>query len=176
MVHEIGSGAHAVSMCRAQCRGERLRFSLREKKRHRGDSIPCGQSPMDFESISVAARTQCLAMKERSCATRLFHVHLASRHQAADMETHSMPKASQSIQINAGKATLRNTSTGCLVWWYDSRFGCERFRVQFPQQLFVRYAARLVAPSYFARHAVSGTAMFLRNKSSKSTRRVTATA
>ena len=30
------------------------------KKRHRGDSNPCGQSPMDFESISLAARTQCL--------------------------------------------------------------------------------------------------------------------
>ena len=29
-------------------------------KRHRGDSNPCGQSPMDFESISLAARTQCL--------------------------------------------------------------------------------------------------------------------
>ena len=31
------------------------------RKRHRGDSNPCGQSPMDFESISLAARTQCLA-------------------------------------------------------------------------------------------------------------------
>ena len=28
-------------------------------KRHRGDSNPCGQSPMDFESISLATRTQC---------------------------------------------------------------------------------------------------------------------
>ena len=28
--------------------------------RHRGDSNPCGQSPMDFESISLAARTHCL--------------------------------------------------------------------------------------------------------------------
>ncbi len=26
----------------------------------RGDSNPCGQSPMDFESISLTARTQCL--------------------------------------------------------------------------------------------------------------------
>ena len=31
-------------------------------KRHRGDSNPCGQSPMDFESISLAARTQCHVM------------------------------------------------------------------------------------------------------------------
>ena len=29
-------------------------------KRQRGDSNPCGQSPMDFESISLAARTHCL--------------------------------------------------------------------------------------------------------------------
>ena len=31
-------------------------------KRHLGDSNPCGQSPMDFESISLAARTKCLAV------------------------------------------------------------------------------------------------------------------
>ena len=30
------------------------------KKRQRGDSNPCGQSPMDFKSISLAARTHCL--------------------------------------------------------------------------------------------------------------------
>ena len=29
------------------------------RKRHRGDLNPCGQSPMDFESISLATRTQC---------------------------------------------------------------------------------------------------------------------
>ena len=28
--------------------------------RQLGDSNPCGQSPMDFESISLTARTQCL--------------------------------------------------------------------------------------------------------------------
>ena len=33
---------------------------LVSEKRHRGDSSPCGQSPMDFESISLTARTQCL--------------------------------------------------------------------------------------------------------------------
>ena len=33
-------------------------------KRHRGDSNPCGQSPMDFESISLAARTQCLNVRQ----------------------------------------------------------------------------------------------------------------
>ena len=34
--------------------------ALHPGSRHRGDSSPCGQSPMDFESISLAARTQCL--------------------------------------------------------------------------------------------------------------------
>ena len=32
--------------------------------RHRGDSSPCGQRPMDFESISLATRTQCLACRK----------------------------------------------------------------------------------------------------------------
>ena len=35
-------------------------------KRQRGDSNPCGQSPMDFESISLTARTHC-------------HIHMGSR-------------------------------------------------------------------------------------------------
>ena len=30
---------------------------------HRGDSSPCGQSPLDFESNSLAARTQCLLLR-----------------------------------------------------------------------------------------------------------------
>ena len=35
------------------------------EQRHRGDSSSCGQSPMDFESISLAARTQCHARHAR---------------------------------------------------------------------------------------------------------------
>ena len=35
--------------------------------RHRRNSSPCGQSPMDFYSISLATRTQCLA----ACHSRL---------------------------------------------------------------------------------------------------------
>ena len=38
---------------------ERTRKRYRQNQ-HRGDSNPCGQSPMNFESISVTARTQCL--------------------------------------------------------------------------------------------------------------------
>jgi hypothetical protein len=33
---------------------------LMSEKRHRGDSNPCGQSSMDFESISLTAWTQRL--------------------------------------------------------------------------------------------------------------------
>ena len=36
--------------------------SIQNGNRHRGDSNPCGQSPMNFESISLAARTQCLLL------------------------------------------------------------------------------------------------------------------
>jgi hypothetical protein len=38
------------------------------EERHLGDSNPCGQSPMDFESISLAARTQCHAALSRTQA------------------------------------------------------------------------------------------------------------
>ena len=44
-------------------------------KRQRGDSNPCGQSPMDFESISLAARTHCLGRtfeKLTSSCTEVF--------------------------------------------------------------------------------------------------------
>ena len=37
-----------------------LSSSFCASNRHRGDSNPCGQSPMDFESISLTARTHCL--------------------------------------------------------------------------------------------------------------------
>ena len=42
--------------------------------RHRGDSNPCGRSPMDFESITLATRSQCLAMWENKLPTDLFSV------------------------------------------------------------------------------------------------------
>ena len=40
------------------------------EKRQRGDSNPCGQSPMDFESISLTARTQCRCLP-RTCKPQL---------------------------------------------------------------------------------------------------------
>jgi hypothetical protein len=41
----------------------RLAFSTPRRKRHRGDSNPCGQSPMDSESIRLAAGTPCHVMQ-----------------------------------------------------------------------------------------------------------------
>jgi hypothetical protein len=41
----------------------RLAFSTPRRKRHRGDSNPCRQSPMDSESIPLAARTPCHVMQ-----------------------------------------------------------------------------------------------------------------
>ena len=41
------------------------------RKRQRGDSNPCGQSPMDFESISLTARTHCHVRRAFSGATCL---------------------------------------------------------------------------------------------------------
>ena len=48
--------------------------SLHPCNRHRGDSTPCGQGPMDFESISLAAQTQCLL--PALCSPLSFGKHL----------------------------------------------------------------------------------------------------
>ena len=47
--------------------------------RHRGDSNPCGQSPMDFESISLAARTQCHV--DKCCKQNPVLIHASLRWQ-----------------------------------------------------------------------------------------------
>jgi hypothetical protein len=41
----------------------RLVLSTPRRKRHRGESNPCGQSPMDFESFPSCARTPCHVMQ-----------------------------------------------------------------------------------------------------------------
>ena len=46
----------------------------RRQRRQRGDSNPCGQSPMDFESISLTARTHCLYMAAVPRMTKLPHL------------------------------------------------------------------------------------------------------
>jgi hypothetical protein len=46
-----GAGARLVTI-------GRLALSTPRRKRHRGDSNPCGRSPVDFESISLTAWTQ----------------------------------------------------------------------------------------------------------------------
>ena len=38
--------------------------------RQRGDLNPCGQSPMDFESITLATRSHCLGMQRFGLALR----------------------------------------------------------------------------------------------------------
>ena len=63
-------------------------------KRHRGDSNPCGQSPMDFESISLAARTQCLC-----------HFGASNAHPCAEQGVTSA--TDQSRDPHKGGSTLR---------------------------------------------------------------------
>ena len=48
-------------------------------QRQRGDSNPCGQSPMDFESISLAARTHCLMPHERLISAKKEPNHICMR-------------------------------------------------------------------------------------------------
>ena len=45
--------------------------SLRGQTRQRGDLNPCGQSPMDFESITLTTRSHCLG--PRRCHIRNTH-------------------------------------------------------------------------------------------------------
>ena len=53
-----------VAQCRLDvCSVEEKLRALAWEKRQRGDLNPCGQSPMDFESISLTARTHCLGLK-----------------------------------------------------------------------------------------------------------------
>ena len=40
------------------------------ENRHRGDLNPCGQSPMDFESITLATRSQCQMLDRSAIATK----------------------------------------------------------------------------------------------------------
>jgi hypothetical protein len=54
-----------------------------QSNRHRGDSSPCGQSPINFESISLTARTQCHAPKQERLLKRL--VEFVMRAHPADL-------------------------------------------------------------------------------------------
>ena len=51
---------------------EKWCFHCNIEKRQRGDSNPCGQSPMDFESISLTTRTHCLRGRQASPAPSSF--------------------------------------------------------------------------------------------------------
>ena len=54
---------------KCSCRSFASCFYLCSEKRQRGDSNPCGQSPMDFKSISLTTRTQCLWIFSRIAGT-----------------------------------------------------------------------------------------------------------
>ena len=48
------------------------------RKRQRGDLNPCGQSPMDFEAISLAARTHCLNGVADMAAMKIIAINLCN--------------------------------------------------------------------------------------------------
>ena len=62
---------HNVPRTLSACFTVGLRFPVCspavQHKRHRGDSNPRGQGPMDFESISLTARTQCQIHLRHGC-------------------------------------------------------------------------------------------------------------
>ena len=67
-----------------------------ETNRHRGDSSPCGQRPMDFESISLATRTQCLVTQLRineSMATNMRSSRIFCLHNVQAQMTRKLSRA-----------------------------------------------------------------------------------
>ena len=98
-------GFDGLQQCAAPgCRLERHLWVRRnEVKRHQGDSNPCGQSPMDFESISLTARTQCLWK-----FTNFGVIHL------------NIPQLYMFASLKLGPRTPR-TSAAKLGWWERSR-------------------------------------------------------
>ena len=102
--------------CEVCCRSQQPRacpflflLSLLESsgKRQRGDSNPCGQSPMDFESISLTARTHCLgeSLKESlELMSTSRWTHLRRGPEAARVLGYWGGSDSEGIQTPAGRA------------------------------------------------------------------------
>ena len=62
--------------------------------RHRGGSNPCGQSPMDFKSISLAARTHCLKTAAKQYGLVILCCEKVMRHwPRCSRERHMPPRA-----------------------------------------------------------------------------------
>ena len=103
-------------------------------KRQRGDLNPCGQSPMDFESISLTARTHCLgeSLKESlELMSTSRWTHLRRGPEAARVRGYWGESDSEGIRTPAGRARwisspspwpLGHTVSGVLgketeAWW-----------------------------------------------------------
>ena len=115
--------------------------------RHRRDSNPCGQSPMDFESISLAARTQCLLPAgDQVCRHRpvtyqpvLFSAFLRSDTRAPVPAIHRPPCLSLTAFEPCWKVCMRLQLKG--LWRNggasDSRSGGWEFESLWPHILLV---------------------------------------
>ena len=82
----------------------KLNVQMGAAARQRGDSNPCGQSPMDFESISLAARTHCLlAMSSRALLKQQLFVFKLLEHAslASDLDMAQAVQGSLSSVVRA---------------------------------------------------------------------------
>ena len=86
---------------------DRARRPPASAKRHRGDSNPCGQSPMDFESISLAARTQCLGCSLlRVCLRKFYKVSRASARESRAVSRQAGKRGREQVSSRArGRAS-----------------------------------------------------------------------
>ena len=78
--------------------------------RHRGDSNPCGQSPMDFESISLAALTQCLRHRSPAMLPRAPGRHTRVR------KLHACALRYELARCSAHCYQLAGSDAGCVCF------------------------------------------------------------
>jgi hypothetical protein len=78
-----------------------------QRNRHRGDSNPCGQSPMDFESISLTARTQCHAPKQERWLKRLVEVVMRAHPRISSFDNATACKPLTTSTLRRGPYALR---------------------------------------------------------------------
>ena len=131
--------------------------------RHLWDSSPRGETPSAQQADALAARPKCLLPRVATagpiCSAKrdnfwgnvscppadsaafmfLTGGRVCPRSLACRGAGGFLP--SRAMRLTAGAAVVGCSTgymgtTGCLVQWHDSRFGCERSWVQFPKQPF----------------------------------------
>ena len=128
--------------------------------RHRGDSNPCGQSPMDFESISLTARTQCLEVSFSRSQYSVAHFRYIVRVSGGKkLETSPLAGAPHRLDALFGPECgwVRNRGTGTSELFAD-KLRCSNLR-PIPRQSACSVAASYKPPMLMTRARLPACAM-----------------